>query len=217
MKRTTFTCLGIATIVLAGVYAVCSNHQTSVVSPTVRSTSAQPNSYAIPSERIPLALTLTYMNARYGFKLSLPNSWKHYSVRTETENAYSSDAWGSFEVPSSTTSGENTLVDVNVRPGAPILATIPIVYIKDNDHPESIYRETREFPIEVFTIAQWNSLSYSNPNKNDIYVPDLFRSPVARQELGRNLEYVFAMSTRTFCHNDDVRECTQILASFHAF
>ena len=76
---------------------------------------------------------ITYENTQYGFKFSLPASWKGYTII--------SDKW------------EGMAVDDN---GGRMAATGPVISIR---HPEWTSKNPRQdIPIMVFTPDQWNAL-----------------------------------------------------------
>ncbi|MTI47093.1 hypothetical protein [Sporosalibacterium faouarense] len=78
--------------------------------------------------------TIVYINEEYGFRFSLPNSWKEYKI---IENK-----WEGLAIDDS---GENNISESG-----------PIIYIR---HPEwTSEKERQDIPIMIFTHKQWNSL-----------------------------------------------------------
>jgi hypothetical protein len=94
-----------------------------------------------PSVTTPLPTTrpvisIEYRNTEYGFSISLPISWKGYSIIT--------DIWRGYL---------NGQSDITVERG-------PVISIR---HPLWTSETPRQdIPIMVFTIAQWNSLQQGN-------------------------------------------------------
>jgi hypothetical protein len=82
-------------------------------------------------------LSIEYRNTKYGFRFSLPVSWKGYSIITDIWRGYT--FYGQREV---------------------IVEQGPIISIR---HPLWISEKPRQdIPIMIFTLAQWDSLQQGN-------------------------------------------------------
>ena len=74
---------------------------------------------------------IVYENTQYGFRFSLPDSWKGYKIIT--------DKWEGLAIG-----------------GSKVVETGPLISIR---HPEWTSKNPRQdIPIMVFTLAQWDSL-----------------------------------------------------------
>lgn len=82
---------------------------------------------------LPAGGALEYLNTRYGFNFSLPESWKGYSIVTGTWEGYAASEQG----------------DTPVEHG-PLISIRHPAWTKD--------RRRQDIPIMVFTLAQWDSL-----------------------------------------------------------
>lgn len=95
------------------------------------STKSQQNTNAKPVD----TKSIVYKNTQYGFKFSLPQSWKGYSIV--------SSKWDGVAV------GNQQAVETIVETG-------PLISIR---HPQWTSSKPRQdIPIMVFTLSQWNSL-----------------------------------------------------------
>ena len=121
---------------------------------------------------------LVYRNADYGFEIALPDSWKGYQVLQAK--------WEG----------------VAIRDAATV-ATGPLISIR---HPSWTAQNPRQdIPIQVFTMAQWNSLQAGEFH--------IGAAPIGPKELGRNANYVFALPARyNFAFPTGYEEVEQILA-----
>ncbi len=96
-----------------------------------------PSEVATPLPTTRPATSIEYRNTEYGFSLSLPASWKGYSIITDTWQDY-------------TFNGQS---EVTVEQG-------PMI---SSRHPQWASENPRQdIPIMVFTLAQWNSLQKGN-------------------------------------------------------
>jgi hypothetical protein len=89
--------------------------------------------YEMSPKSVPTATSLEYKNAQYGFSFSLPDSWKGYSIVTDTWEGWALSPQG----------------DVPTETG-------PLISIRHPQWTQAVPRQ--DIPIMVFTIAQWNSL-----------------------------------------------------------
>lgn len=110
--------------------------------------------------------TVVYTNDQFGFRFSLPESWKSFSIVT--------DKW---EGIASSSQGDEAQKDV---------VTGPMISIR---HPQwSSEKPRQDIPIMIFTLNQWNMLQ-----KEEFHIG---AAPIGPSELGRNKEYVFALPAR---------------------
>jgi hypothetical protein len=110
---------------------------------------------------------VVYINREYGFRFSLPESWRNYSVKTSEWEGGDGRTYESHE-------------DVPPPQKGPIISI---------EHPQSSQAYPRQnIPIMVFTKAQWQLVE-----KGELIVS---AAPVGPNELGRNAKYVFALPAR---------------------
>lgn len=135
--------------------------------------------------------SVVYTNERYGFRFSLPESWRGYSVSvTEWEG------------------GDGR----TYQPGeaVPPPEKGPLISIA---HPGSTKSTPRQnIPIMVFTRAQWRLIE-----EGKLIVS---AAPIGPSELGRNTKYVFALPPRyNYAFLDGWEEVEQIVSkrALHAF
>ena len=106
---------------------------------------------------------IEYRNRQYGFCFSLPQGWRGYSVVVDRWRGYSNSAGG----------------DAVVQQG-------PLISIR---HPQwTLANPRQDFPIMIFTFAQWRSLQHE-----DFHVS---AAPIEPSELGRSRKYVFGLPPR---------------------
>jgi len=125
--------------------------------------------------------TIVYENEKYGFKFTLPDTWKDYTIVT--------DEWQG-------TSLTDQSQDVTEKG--------PIINIRHPLWTEETPRQ--DIPVMVFTLAQWDLVE-----KEEI---SLGAAPIGPSELGRNLEYVFALPARyNFAYLTGFEEVDEIIQS----
>jgi hypothetical protein len=111
--------------------------------------------------------SVIYTNKTYGFRFTLPQSWKAYSIRISE--------WEGGD-------GVAAQSDRNASP----LQKGPLISIGD---PRSTEKDPRQnIPIMVFTRAQWQLIE-----ENRLIVSS---APIPPSELRRNKKYVFALPPR---------------------
>jgi hypothetical protein len=121
--------------------------------------------------------SVVYTNKKYGFRFSLPENWRGYSI--------SIAKWEGGD-------GES------YQPGEAMPPPVegPSIYI---GHPLSTESNPRQgIPIMVFTKAQWKLVEEGKLI--------LSAAPVGPSELGRNRKYVFAMPARFNCADVEGQE-----------
>ncbi len=119
--------------------------------------------YTQSVRNVALPTSLEYKNAAYGFSFSLPDSWKGYSIVTNTWKGYASGVQG----------------DTPAEQG-------PLISIRHPLWTQEVPRQ--DIPITIFTLAQWNAL------QQDAF--HIGAAPIGPSELGRNVNYVFALPAR---------------------
>lgn len=107
-----------------------------------------------------------YINTQYGFSITLPDSWKGYSVITDKWNGQILNAQGSTKSPTQMT-------------GIKILVRHPLWTLE-------IPRQ--DIPIMIFTPAEWDLVQQEKLS--------LGAAPIGPSELGRNANYIFALPAR---------------------
>jgi len=135
--------------------------------------------------------SVIYTNKVFGFRFSLPQSWKGYSIKiSEWEGSDSVAAQSDKE--------------------APPLQKGPVISIGDPRSTESNPRQN--IPIMVFTRAQWQLIE-----ENRLIVS---AAPIGPSEIGRNKKYVFALPARyNYALIDGWEEVDEIIQNhpLHAF
>jgi hypothetical protein len=135
--------------------------------------------------------SVVYTNKKYGFRFSLPETWRGYSIRISE--------WGG---------GDGR----TYQPGEamPPAITGPLISIGNPLSTDSNPRQN--IPIMVFTKAQWKLVE-----EGKLIVS---AAPVGPSELGRNAKYVFALPPRfDYADLPGREEVGQIIQShpLHAF
>jgi hypothetical protein len=107
-----------------------------------------------------------YRNEEYGFTVSLPVSWKGYSIVTQQWEGFPIDASGADSSSS------------------PVYG--PLILIR---HPQWTSKNPRQdIPIMVFTLAEWDLVQQAKLGVG--------AAPLPPSELGRNATFVFALPAR---------------------
>jgi hypothetical protein len=136
------------------------------VAPTTISAAPTTTSVSTSTTTATPATSTEYRNAEYGFTVSLPVSWKGYSIVTQQWEGFTIDA---NEVGSS----------------SPVVSG-PLVLIR---HPQWTSKNPRQdIPIMVFTLAEWDLVQQAKLGVG--------AAPIPPSELGRNATYVFALPAR---------------------
>ena len=120
-----------------------------------------------PTRNSPETKSLVYVNKKYGFRVSLPKSWKRYSIRIGEWEGGDGRSYSRGEVMPPPIKG-------------------PFITIRHPLWTESNPRQ--DIPIMVFTRAQWNQVEEGK------FV--FSAGPIGPSELARNSKYVFALPPR---------------------
>jgi len=120
-------------------------------------------------------LPLRYHNAKYGLTFYLPANWRGYSVSIQQ------------------------VEDQHYSPAEDRLVTVgytPMITLRNPQWQAST--PYQDIPILVFTQTQWDALHHGE------LWPSIFAGG-AMDEMWHNQKYVFAMSSRTFGFDDEVK------------
>jgi len=110
---------------------------------------------------------VVYSNKKYGFRFSLPESWRGYSIVVSEWKESEGLTYPSAELTPPPEKG-------------PLISIV---------HPLSTAAEPRQdIPIMIFTHAQWHLIE----DRKLVVSP----APVGPGEMGRNAKYVFALPAR---------------------
>lgn len=135
--------------------------------------------------------SVNYINKTYGFRFSLPESWRRYSISVSQWQGGDGRTYAPGEVMPPPEKG-------------------PLITI---GHPRSTETNPRQnIPIMIFTNAQWQMVEEGRLI--------LSAAPVGPNELGRNLKYVFALPARyNYAFPDGWEEVQEIISNrpLHAF
>jgi hypothetical protein len=107
-----------------------------------------------------------YTNAQYGFSVSLPESWKGYSIVT--------DKWDGTVSTDTGPTGDTPVIQG------------PLIFIRNPAWTAE--KPYQDIPIMVFTLSQWDSLL------RGIFL--VSAAPINPSRLGFNAKYVFALPAR---------------------
>jgi hypothetical protein len=116
------------------------------------------------------AKSIVYTNKQYGFKFTLPKSWKGYRIIV---SGWCATVW------EPTSSEEPALRSTRIERG-------PKIAIRNPHWSEA--NPYQDIPIMVFTLSQWDLIE-----KGELVVST---APFGPGELGRNSRYVFALPPR---------------------
>lgn len=196
MRRRFYT---VAAVLLCGVLlgamvglAACGSHivdqpsiqQSDTTSSLVTTTVASTLATAVSTTSTPEpATSIEYRNVEYGFTLSLPLSWKGYSIVTQQ--------WEGF--PNDTNGASSS--------GSPVYG--PEILIRHPNWASSNPRQ--DIPIMVFTVAEWDLVQQAKLTVG--------AAPIPPSELGRNATHVFALPARyNYAFPTGYEEVEKILA-----
>ena len=129
----------------------------------------------IKTAKEPDGLPLCYHNKQYNFTFYLPASWRGYLVSIQQVEDQKYSP------------AEDKLVAVGYT---------PMITLRNPQWQASA--PYQDIPILVFTRAQWDAL-----HRGELW-PSLFAGG-AMDEIWHNQKYVFAMSSRTFGFDDEVK------------
>ena len=131
---------------------------------------------------LPASANVEYKNTEYGFSVSLPESWRGYSV-----------ALGSWR-------GDSLNIKGEIQLGTQNGPTISVRHPKwTNENPR------QDIPVMIFTLKQWDDMQGTDGFH-------IGAAPTNPSELGRNGKYVFGLPARyNFAYLTGYEEVDQII------